>query len=197
MDDVVKNLKDRRVFTLLLLMLLLYSSYTPVFFFLEGYAKKTGITSPGLFLTLSTFSEIGVRLLAGSLFDRVNKVKLIAGSLAAIGLGYLALANFSGPVMFYGLGIFLGLGWGVAMPVLNALMFDVSPARLKGFNTNLGVQMFQGGFFIGPLIGGLILAHLNFNAIYYFCAVLAFGSMALTPLLTAKDTPPGRLSGYE
>jgi MFS family permease len=197
MDDVVHNLKDRRVFTLLLLMLLLYSSYTPVFFFLEGYAKKTGITNPGLFLTLSTFSEIGVRLLAGSLFDRVNKIFLIAGSLAAIGLGYLALADFSGPVMFYGLGIFLGLGWGVAMPVLNALMFDVSPARLRGFNTNLGVQMFQGGFFLGPLIGGVILAHLDFNAIYYFCALLTFCSIALTPLLTARDRSTRRLSGYE
>ncbi len=55
--------------------------------------------------------------MAGSLFDRMNKVSLVAGSLAAIGLGYLALANFFGPVMFYGLGIFLGLGWGVAMAV--------------------------------------------------------------------------------
>lgn len=192
-DDLVKNLRDRRVFSLLLIMLLLYSGYTPVFFFLEGYAKKTGIANPGLFFTLSTVSEIGVRLLAGSLFDRMNKVSLVAGSLAAIGLGYLALADFSGSFMFYGLGIFLGLGWGVAMPVLNALMFDVSPPNLRGLNTNLGVQMFQGGFFLGPLIGGLILAHLDFKAIYYFCSVLTFGSIALIPLLTVKNKS---LRGY-
>ena len=187
MDDLVRNLKKPQVSTLLLLMLLLYSGYTPVFFFLEGYAKKTGIANPGLFLTLSTASEIGIRLLAGSLFDRINKVFLVAGSLAAIGIGYLALANFSGPVMFYGLGVFLGLGWGVAMPVLNALMFDVSPPHLRGLNTNLGVQMFQGGFFLGPLIGGLILSHMDFNAIYYFCAVLTFGSIILTPFLIVRD----------
>ena len=184
--DLVQNLKDHRVSMLLLLMLLLYSSYTPVFFFLEGYAKKTGLSNPGLFFTLSTLSEIGVRLFAGSLFDRMNKVLLSAGSLAAIGLGYLALAHLSGPIMFYGLGIFLGLGWGVVMPVLNALMFDISPPHLKGLNTNLGVQMFQGGFFIGPILGSLILTHSDFKALYYLCAFFAFGSVALTPFLAER-----------
>ncbi len=185
--DILENLKDRRISILLLLMLLLYSSYTPVFFFLEGYGKVLGIANPGLFFTLSTVSEIGVRLFAGSLFDRTNKVILIAGSLVAVGLGYVALAYLSGAFMLYCLGIFLGLGWGVVMPVLNALMFDISPPSLKSLNTNLGVQMFQGGFFLGPFIGGLILAHWDFRVLYFSCAVFAFVSVALTPLLRAKS----------
>ena len=183
MVEIIANLKDKKVFALLLLMLLLYSSYTPVFFFLEGYAKSEGILNPGLFLTLSTFSEIGIRLAAGSLFDRISKVYLVAGSLIVIAFGYWALAFFSGTIMFYSLGVFLGLGWGVAMPVLNAMMFDVSPVRLRGFNTNLGVQMFQGGFFVGPLAGGLILAHFDYRSVYLFSALLAMGAVALTPLL--------------
>lgn len=185
--DLAGNLKDRRIIVLLLVMLLLYSGYTPIFFFLEGYAKKIGIPNPGLFFTLSTVSEIGVRLLAGQLFDRVSKVRLAAGSLAAIGLGYLALAHLSGPAMFYGLGIFLGLGWGVVMPVLNALLFDISPAHLKGLNTNLGVQMFQGGFFVGPFVGGLALSYGDFRSLYYFCAVLIFCATALMPFLAVKE----------
>ncbi len=182
-DLILRNLKDRRVLTLLLLMLLLYSSYTPVFFFLEGYAVKSGIANPGLFLTLSIVGEIGVRLLAGKLFDRFNKVYLVAGALASIGLGYLALAHVAGAAMFYGLGLFLGLGWGVAMPVMNALLFDISPPQLRGFNTNLGVQMFQAGFFIGPLMGGLILTRSDFSVVFYVCAWFVFAGMAVTPLL--------------
>lgn len=185
--DLVNNLKDRQVSLLLLLMLLLYSSFTPIFFFLEGYAKKLSIPNPGLFFTLSTASEIGIRLLAGPLFDRMNKVLLAAGSLAAIGLGYLALAHLSGPIMFYGLGIFLGLGWGVVMPVLNALMFDISPPHLKGLNTNLGVQMFQGGFFLGPLIGSFILVQWDFKVLYSLCAILAFGAVVITPFLAVRS----------
>jgi predicted MFS family arabinose efflux permease len=184
--DLTENLKDRRVAILLVLMLLLYSSFTPVFFFLEGYAKKIAIPNPGLFFTLSTMTEISIRLFAGSLFDRMNKVLLIAGSLAAIGMGYLALAYLSGAIMLYCLGIFLGLGWGVVMPVLNAVMFDVSPPHLKGLNTNLGVQMFQGGFFVGPFIGGMVLAQGDFRELFSLCAVFAFVSVALTPLLITR-----------
>jgi MFS family permease len=83
----------------------------------------------------------------------------------------------------YGLGLFLGLGWGVAMPVMNAPLFDISPPQLKGFNTNLGVQMFQAGFFIGPLMGGLILTSSDFSVVFYVCAVFVFAGMAVTPLL--------------
>ena len=185
MADLAENLKDRRIVALLLVMLLLYSGYTPVFFFLEGYAQKIDIANPGLFFTLSTMSEIGVRLLAGSLFDRVNKVRLAAGSLAAVGLAHLVLASLSGPALFYGLGVFLGLGWGVAMPVLNALMFDISPARLRGLNTNMGVQMFQGGFFVGPFIGG------GCPRDYRFLYLGGLSAIALMPFLAGQA---GRLT---
>ena len=58
---------------------------------------------------------------------------------------------------FFALGGLLGLGWGVVMPVLNALLFDRSRPKLRAFNTNLGLQMFQGGFFVGPLAGAVAL----------------------------------------
>ena len=35
---------------------------------------------------------------------------------------------------------------GVAMPLINALAFDLSTPRLRAYNSNLGMQMFQGGF---------------------------------------------------
>jgi MFS family permease len=186
LPDRIGNLKDKRVAVLLVIMLLLYSSFTPVFFFLESYAGTIGIANPGLFFTLSTVSEIGIRLAAGSLFDRLHKAPLIAGSLTAITLGYLALAHLSGAAALYTLGVFLGLGWGIVMPVLNALMFDISPVQFRGLNTNLGVQMFQGGFFLGPLAGAFVLTHGSFRALYYLCACLTLVSLALTPLLVIK-----------
>jgi predicted MFS family arabinose efflux permease len=190
LQDLTGNLKNRRVSVLLVIMLLLYSSFTPVFFFLEGYAREIGIANPGLFFTLSTVSEIGIRLAAGSLFDRMSKIPLIAGSLIAISLGYLALAHLPGETALYVLGIFLGLGWGIAMPVLNALMFDISPVHFRGLNTNLGVQMFQGGFFLGPLAGAFVLTHGNFRQLYYLCALLTLVAAALTTLTVKKRRDP-------
>lgn len=187
-ENLRGNLKNKQVSLLLVIMLLLYTSFTPVFFFLESYARERNIETPGLFFTLSTVSEIaiGIQLAAGSLFSRIAKIPLIIGSLAAITLGYLALAHIPGKMALYALGIFLGLGWGIAMPVLNALMFDISPVHFRGLNTNLGVQMFQGGFFLGPLAGAFVLTHGTFRALYYLCALLTLVAAALTLLLTAK-----------
>jgi len=168
-------------------MLLLYTTYAPVFLFVERYAAATGIKTAGVFFTISIITQIAIRVLAGRLFDRINKPLLAFASFLTIGVGYIFLAHFSGTTMLYSLGVFLGLGWGVIMPMLNALMFDVSPVRLKGFNTNLGIQTLQAGFFVGPLVGGTILTYSGFRGLYYFCAGCAFCAMMLAPLIHVKE----------
>ena len=92
------------------------------------------------------------------------------------------LAQVAGTGVFFSLGLIFGLGWGVAMPVFNGLMFDVSQPRFRAFNINLGLQMFQAGFFLGPLIGAPMLARWGYGTLYIFCAgmsglaaVLMFG----------------------
>jgi MFS family permease len=74
----------------------------------------------------------------------------------------------------------------MAMPLLSGLLFDSSTARLRALNTNLGVEMFQGGLFLGPIIGGWILAAWDYRALYYICGALIFLSLGLIPLLSKK-----------
>jgi predicted MFS family arabinose efflux permease len=59
------------------------------------------------------------------------------------------------------------------MPLLHALIFDVSPPQFRGLNINLSVIMIQGGFFLGPFLGGLLLARWGYGALFYFCAALS------------------------
>lgn len=184
--DLVDNIKDSKIFSLLAISLLLYVAFTPVFYFLKAYGQKIGIPNPGWFFTLSTFTEIAVRLFGGPFFDKMNKPRFLAYSLIGLVVAYPVLANTSGKVLFYALGLFFGLCWGVAMPLLSGLLFDSSPARLRALNTNLGVEMFQGGLFFGPMIGGWILAAWDYRALYYFCGALILLSLSLIPLLTKK-----------
>ncbi len=184
--ELRENLRDPSIILLLLISLLIWTTFTPVFFFLKDYGHRIGIGNPGWFFTLSIFTEIGVRLFAGSFFDRMDKRKLLALSMMWLGLGYVALVNLRGEFVFYGLGLFMGLGWGVAMPVLSGLVFDVSEPRFKALNTNLSMVMFQGGFFLGPLAGGAVMVNFGYPALYYICAaVQAAGVMAA--LAVRKD----------
>jgi predicted MFS family arabinose efflux permease len=184
--DLIDNMKDPKIFSLLAISLLLYVAFTPVFYFLKAYGYEIGISNPGWFFTLSTFTEIAVRLFGGPFFDKMSKPRFLAYSLIGLVIAYLILANTSGMVLFYALGLLFGLCWGVAMPLLSGLLFDSSTARLRALNTNLGVEMFQGGLFLGPMIGGWILAAWDYKVLYYFCGALILLSLGLIPFLSKK-----------
>ncbi len=181
--ELMENLKNRKILSLLMISLLLYIAFAPVFFYLKAYGEKIGIGNPGWFFTLSTVTEIGVRLCGGAFFDRTKKGRLLAYSLIALAAAYPVLANTSGRVLFYSLGLFFGLCWGICMPLLNGLLFDLSPPKLRALNTNLGVEMFQGGLFVGPLVGGWVLGAWGYAPLYYFCGLLILVSLALIPFL--------------
>lgn len=185
-QEILKDLRDPRVVLILAAMLLLYSAHALIFFFLDGYGRSLGILGIGFFLTLSTLGEIGVRLAAGSFFDRGNKASLAALTMAGLAVAYALLALVKESVPFFSLGLLLGLGWGIAMPVFNGLIFDVSPPRLRAFNTNLGLQMFQAGFFLGPFLGAPLAVNLGFPALFLMCAAFSLVSAAMAFLLKRK-----------
>jgi MFS family permease len=180
--ELIENLKNKQVFSLLLISLLVYTAFAPVFFFLKGHALKIGISNPGWFFTLSTFMEIAVRLFGGPLLDKGSKVRSLVFSLFGLAAAYFIMAHTSGVFLFYGLGLGFGLCWGVAMPLLNGLIFDKSESRFRAINTNLAMVMFQGGFFLGPLLGGWILNAWDYKILYYACGWLILGALALMPL---------------
>lgn len=186
LTEFVENLWNPKVIALLVLSLLVWTSFTPVFYFLKGFAGRIGVANAGWFFTLSTTMEIAVRIFAGPLFDRLDKRKLLFGSVAWLCLGCTAMAHVSGPISFHLMGIVLGLGWGVVMPMLSALLFDVSEPKFRPMNTNLAMEMFQAGWFVGPLIGAPVLAHWGYPSLYYGCAGMLLLGLAATPLIGVK-----------
>jgi predicted MFS family arabinose efflux permease len=181
--EIYQNLKDPPILLMLVLSLLLWATFTPVFFYLQGYGKQLNIANPGWFFTLSTLTEIGVRLLAGSFFDRVNKQKALAWSFVWLAAGYWVLANVRGEWAFYLLGLFLGVGWGVSLPVLSGLMFDLSPVKFRALNTNWSMVMFQGGYFLGPLAGGFLIIHGGYDMMLYACGAVLMICAAISAVL--------------
>ena len=182
MVDIGENLRNSKLLTLLVITLLLYSSFTPVFFFIKGYGDSIGIRTPGLFFTVATLTMIGLRVGAGSFFDRFNKALLMALSLAWLMVGYTALAFAFGPVSFYILAGALGLGWGVGMPVLNAMIFECSEPRFSGLNINLAQETLQIGFLLGPLVAGWIISDSDYRTLFYMCSLFCLVALALAPL---------------
>ncbi|HOE15780.1 MAG TPA: MFS transporter [Syntrophorhabdaceae bacterium] len=180
LSELKEDLRSRDVIILLAVNLLLYTSYTIAFFFLKGFGALIGIGNPGFFFTIATATMIMIRLGGAAFFDKTNKSKVTSLSLAGLGLCNIGLGHTQGEISFFILSILFGICWGIVMPILTALMFDVSPSRFRGLNVNLSLVMLQAGFFFGPFLGGIVLAHSGYVLLFYCCALLSFLSAALT-----------------
>lgn len=176
-DGLKNSLADRNLLLMFAGTVFLYAGYAITFYYIKGFGRSVGVTNSGLFFTVATVMMMLVRMGSGGLFDRFDK-RLMNVSfllLSAAGSGLILFAGSSTVLLV--LAAVCGIGWGVVMPLLNALIFDVSKPDMRGLNQNLGLLMLQCGFFLGPLSGGWLLPWGGYPAL--------FGAAALAQLLAA------------
>ncbi len=186
-----ENLGRRRVPLLLGVTLLFFTSYTMIFFFLEEFGRHIGVPNPGLFYTIATAIMIGVRVAAGAALDRLDKVRLLGAVFLLMAAGYGALPLAGGPVFFYAVACVLGLAWGASTPLMNAIIFEASLPRYRGLNLNLSTWMIDGGYVIGPILGGLVLAgaEKRYGLLYGLCAAMILAAVAVLAIARAVREP--------
>lgn len=182
------SLRSRAVSLLLLSTLLFFCGYSATFFYLKQFATGRGIANPSLFFTIATLAMILARLAGGWLFDRYGKARFCALGLLAVAACYALLPLAASDRAFFTLAGICGLGWGIAMPLQAAFMFDISPPAARGLNQNLLIVTMQGGFFLGPFLGGQIISRSGFAPLF-----ASLGALTLASLLTMAGA--GRCAG--
>lgn len=180
------SLRSRPVLLLLLSALLFFCGYSTIFFFLKQFGLSRGIASTSLFFTIATLVMIAVRLFGSGMFDRYNKSLLCGGGLLLTALCYGLLPFCVSSRMLFVLAGFAGLGWGISMPLQSAALFDISSPSVRAMNQNLLIVMMQGGFFIGPFLGGQLIARFGYPALF---ASLAATTLVAGLLLLGFRTP--------
>jgi len=188
------NLRDGGVMGLLVFFLVLMTAFAALFFLVQPFALARGLALAGWFFTVSTGAEIAVRLLLGPFLDRYPKGLVLAGSTLWLAGCFALLVLLQGPAAFLALGAAFGLGWGVAIPMVFGLLFDLTPPRLRAFNTNLANEAFQGGFLLGPVIGGLLVAGQGYGVLFGSCAGACLVAAAAVFLLKRPGAGKGVLS---
>jgi MFS transporter, DHA1 family, multidrug resistance protein len=114
--------------------------------------------------TLFALTAIGYALgnfFAGRFSVRIgmNRMILIGCLVTSAGLTLLTLLTFaglSGPVVFFGLTVFMGLGNGICLPNANAGMLSVRP-DLAGTASGLGGAILIGGGAALAAVAGILL----------------------------------------
>ncbi len=169
---LVENLKAVPIRMLLVVNIAFYSAYTTLFYFLKDFGSGKGITNPGFFFTVSMIVMIVIRLAGSRYFDRVNKARAAAVCMAILAVCHVLVLFVRDQSTFLMLAVAFGVLWGVGIPVMMALLFDVSEVRFRALNMNLSLVMMQAGFFIGPFVGGFIFTHWGYGMLFLFCGLL-------------------------
>jgi DHA1 family bicyclomycin/chloramphenicol resistance-like MFS transporter len=125
--------------------------------------KVFGLSSThvGALFALTAIGYAAGNFLAGRYSVRVgmNQMILIGCIVTSLGLTLLAvltLAGLSGPVVFFGLTIFMGLGNGICLPNANAGILSVRP-ELAGTASGLGGAILIGGGAALAALAGVLL----------------------------------------
>ncbi len=118
-------------------------------------------TKVGALFALTAIGYAAGNFLAGRFSVRIGMNKMIlAGTLVTTAgltlLAVLTLAGLSGPVVFFGLTVFMGLGNGICLPNANAGMLSVRP-ELAGTASGLGGAILIGGGAALAAVAGILL----------------------------------------
>src|SRR6185369_9916959 len=186
--DVRDNLSQLPVALLLLLNMSYFANWSSLFFLFKGFAQQQGLANVGAFFTVQMGLMIVIRLLAGRLFDRVNKVGLVGASFIIVAAGHLAMDHLPGVWGVPLVGAIFGRGMGMGYPRINGLMFEVSAAHFRSLNANLMLFAVQAGFFIGPVIGGALVANHGYHGYFLVSIALALAAVALSILLACQHS---------
>ncbi|MDP2849321.1 MAG: MFS transporter [Humidesulfovibrio sp.] len=136
----------------------LVAAHAIVFFFMRDFAAGIGAVNPGAFFTCANATTIFVRVLGGNLLNRIDKVRTLLATFLGLGILVPLFAHAGKPAALLGMAALYGTGMALTMPLINSSMFNISCPRLRAYNANLLMVAVDAGFFVGPFLGGAIMA---------------------------------------
>lgn len=149
-------------------------------FLVPLYGASLGISASKIGLVLGAFSVATfiVRLTLPWLAGRVGDWPLVLGAMAVAALVYLAYPVFPVLSTMLALSFLLGLGLGVAQPMMMAVLHRVSPPGRIGEAAGLRMTLINGTQTFLPTAFGAFGAAFGLSAIFWGMALLIAGGGA-------------------
>ncbi|HML24896.1 MAG TPA: MFS transporter [Aggregatilinea sp.] len=106
-------------------------------------------------------------LTMGSIGDRVGRKKALQWGLALFGIGSFVAARSTSTEMLIATRAFLGIGGAMIMPATLSIISATFPPKERPQAIALWAATFGLGIGIGPLVGGWLLEHYEWSAVFY------------------------------
>jgi MFS family permease len=150
-----------------------------VFTFVKRFVMEEQVASVGAFFSAYTGAAIAVRLVGGSLPDRVGPRRVLLPALVTLSAGFACLAAADGAREVLAAGVLCGLGHGFTFPILSALVVTRARESERGAAIAILTALPDVGALAGaPSLGWVIEAR-GFGAMFATAAVLMLAGTAV------------------
>jgi len=156
-----------------LAMILLFAClFTSMTSFQPTFAGARGLDY-SVFYVAYTVAVIFSRFVPAGLAARFDSRLVIAASVSIMALAVASFLAVGSDVFFYGVSsAFLGLGYGLALPGVQAQAVNVSEERVRTRVLPMAGMLFEGAILSFPLVAGWVITGLGYPAL--FAVLLAF-----------------------
>ena len=156
-----------------LAMILLFAClFTTMTSFQPTFAGARGLDY-SVFYVAYTVAVIFSRFVLAALAARFDSRLVIAASVSVMALAVASFLAVGSNVFFYGISsAFLGLGYGLALPGVQAQAVNVSEEQIRSRVLPMAGMLFEGAILGFPLVAGWVITSFGYRAL--FAVLLAF-----------------------
>jgi MFS family permease len=191
LSEIRENFSQKAVLSLLSAILLIYLAHATFFYFMKNLTLNMNIGDVGLFFIVSMAMILLARMFGTALFDRIDKAVVLSAILFVLIPCIGLMPHAATPAVYYLLAALYGMCMGIAMPLMNALLFSVSAPSLRGLNTNMTLFMMDMAYFGMPYLGGLLITiGMHYAALFHVAA--GFVLLSLLFVLNLRRGRQGR-----
>lgn len=181
----IADLYDSRAKDPAITMFLTTMAFGAMLTLIPDYSKALGIHNKGTFFIITTISTIGVRVYAGSLSDRIGRIKTTMIGTFAWLLCTLLLVSLN-KELFYAAAVLMGIATGMNSPTIFAWAVDVANGVKSGRAMATLFIAMELGITLGALASAAIYAN-EINRLQYVFAGLSVCNLLALLFLIIKN----------
>jgi MFS family permease len=177
-EAVRRILRSEAVYSLAMILLFacLFTSMTQ---FQTTFARSQGLDYAVFYVTY-TAAVIFSRFVLASMATRFDARLVVASAVSAMALGVAAFLAVGSSALLYGAAsALLGLGYGLALPSVQAQAVNVSEEAVRPRVLPMAGLLFQAAILGFPLFAGWIIADLGYAALFALLVSLALAQAVI------------------
>ncbi|MCS5498330.1 MFS transporter [Cnuibacter physcomitrellae] len=185
---------ERSILPVAVTALFVVAPYGALIAFVAVYGLQRGVDAIGLYFSVFAAALFVVRIGIGRLADRLGAVRVLVPALVLMIAGLLILGVAGDLTGFLASAVVFGLGFGVALPVLQSAAYTIAPRDRHGAASATFMGAADVAYGLGAIVLGVVAALVGFPIAFVGASLSVLVAIVLT-LVPLRRTLERRSSG--